>query len=135
METADDFGKSVAQKVPATFFLRETFLRNAAKSQRPPKKRKTIPANVLYSPQRDGINAGGPTPVVPFRTESHRFNTFHGLTPNAPAFGFKLKRFGASRSVSTRTESPHHRTARAIRLKVGAIGLPLNSYILPPLRG
>jgi hypothetical protein len=39
-----------------------------------------------------------------------------------PAFGFNLKRHGASRPVTTGNFSIHHRTARAVPLKAGAIG-------------
>jgi hypothetical protein len=38
-----------------------------------------------------------------------------------PAFGFNLKRHGASRPVTTGNFSIHHRTARAVPLKAGAI--------------
>jgi hypothetical protein len=40
-----------------------------------------------------------------------------------PTFGLNLKRYGASRPVTTGGFSIPHRTARAVPLKVGGIGL------------
>ena len=45
-----------------------------------------------------------------------------GESPIPPAFGFNLKRYGASRPVTTGDFRIHHRTARAVPLKAGAIG-------------
>ena len=68
---------------------------------------------------------GGPTHSQISRVSGLQSRSLRGrwLTSDATTFGFSLKRYGASRPVSTRNESPHHRTACAIPQKVGAIRL------------
>ena len=67
------------------------------------------------------VNTAWLFPAIFGFLQHHRLRTGHRPIP--PTFGPHLKRYGASRPVTTGNFSIHHRTARAVPLKVAGIGL------------